>query len=1067
MRIAGVFTAGAPCHRSKWPVFLSCGTHLNLGSLRPGGFVRLGFRSLCLVGILLAFLGEPAPAQTPVPPRSVPSARYFAAFDLLLDGEYREALKVFEEESRGAIRTPQARWIDSICYHTMQGECCYALGLLDVALSHYTAAIQLYLSYPDFLMRVQFPKTLGPASSQNFRPCPWGASSRRSVPAQFPTEMLIGVGRLNNLEVLRQGGVVQLPELRPIRVQEVVRTLAWAIRRRTELLGPLTPHDRLTSELLAVLSRSPAPPNHWSQAWIDVPHALALIAAGKAAEAIPLLNRSLVVLGQYDHPLTPMGLLELGRLALARGELDRAASFFHDATVSAFQFEDGQLLEEAFRHAALTHVLANRQGMLPSLEPALQWAKVQDLRALRAVLLLAMAEQLLLAGKTPEALALLKETETTMGRREMAEGRIGTDFRYLLAWAEYQRGNIAAGDTYLTAVLDYLKRGSLWLFQIRQLDQEFIAGRVTPQGPISARAALEIYSQLLRDPEAGDWTYRPMEALAVTAIPHPQSYEHWFLVALMRKEPEIAVEIADRARRHRFWSMLPLGGRLLALRWVLEAPEDRIPAEAVLERQQALVQFPVYEALSRQSRALVTKLRQEKLVSPEGLADKNREQQLAEFARLALLQEAILREMSVRRLPASMVFPPQRSFREIRDQLPPGSAALIFFATGSDLYAFLMTREQYEQWKIKSPEAVERRLIALLRAWGHYEANRELPIKELTSTAWQKEAEGLLRSIVEGSRADLMGDFPELLIVPDGVAWYIPFEALGAVREGRFRSIIETKNVRYLPVLSLAVPAQRGRRIAPTTLVVQGRLHPQEPQETAHQVYENWSRGQPGYVALSKPMLAPTNTLKTLIDQLLIWDDLRGDQLQPLEVPVISLWGKQPGNKLADWLSLPWGGPDVVVLPGFHTPVESGLRRDRTLPAGREIFATACALMGTGSRTLLLSRWRTGGNICAELIREFVHELPFSPASEAWQRAVTLSMTWPVRLDLEPRVARASDQESISAGHPFFWAGYMLLDCGLRPEVPEEPAEPPAVEMVPPKPPEAPPAPPAAEDQAP
>ncbi len=1063
MRNPGVFSEGT---------LFVCRRRLPRGKFPkvPAPFLQI-LRRLVSTGLfwlgwtLLVFSGGWSQAQTPVPPRSVPSTRYFAAFDLFFDGEYREALKVFEEESRGAIRTPQARWIDSICYHTMQGECCFALGLLDAALSHYTAAIQLYLSYPEFLMRVQFPQTVGPATSQNFRPCPWGASSRRSVPGKFPTEMLIGLGRLNNIDVLRQGGVVQLPEYRSIRVQEIVRTLAWAIRRRTELLGPLTPHDPLTSELLAVLSRSPAPPNHWSQAWIDLPHALALIAAGKAPEAIPLLNRSLVVVGQYDHPLTGLGLLELGRLALLQGDLDRAASFFHDATVSAFQFEDGHLLEEAFRHAALAHVLANRPGVLPTLEAAAHWAKVQDLRALRATLLLAMTEQLLLAGKTPEALALLKEAETTIGRREMAEGRIGGEFRYLQALAEYQRGNLPAGDAFLKAALDYLRGGSLWLFQIRQLDQEFIAGRVTPQGPISARTALEVYGQLLRDPNATDWTYRPMEALAVTAIPHPQSYEHWFLVALMRKEPELAVEIADRARRHRFWSMLPLGGRLLALRWVLEAPEDRLPAEAVLERQQILVQFPKYEALSRQARTLVTKFRQDKLISPEGLTNKAKEQQLGELSRLALLQETILREMSLRRLPASMVFPPQRSFREVREQLPPGTAALIFFATGNDLYAFLMTRNGYDQWKIKAPEAVERRLTALLRAWGHYEANREIPIKELTSTAWQNEAEGLLRSIVDGSRADLMADFPELLIVPDGIAWYIPFEALGVVRQGTFRTLIETKNVRYLPVLSLAVPAQRGRRIAPTTLVVLGRLHPQEAEEIARQVYEFWSRGQPSYTPLTQPLLTPTSVAKALVDQLLVWDDLRVDQAQPLGIPIISLTGKGPGNTLADWLALPWGGPDVVVLPGFHTPVESGLRRDRTLPAGREIFATVCGLMATGSRTVLLSRWRTGGFVCAELIREFVHELPFGPASEAWRRAVTLCFEWPVRPELEPRLPRTSTEPNLSARHPFFWAGYMLLDCGLRPEEPEEPPEPPAVEMQPPKVPEAPPAPPATEEQ--
>jgi tetratricopeptide (TPR) repeat protein len=997
----------------------------------------------------------------------VPSARYFAAFDLFYDGEYREALKVFEEESRGAIRTPQARWIDSICYHTMQGECCYALGLLDKALAHYTAAIELYLSYPDFLMRVQFPQTVGPATAQKYRAYPWGPSSRRSQPGHFPSEMLIGQGRLNNIDVLRQGGVVQYPVLLPIRVQEIVRTLSWAIRRRTELLGPLTPHDPLTSKLLAVLSRSPAPPNHWSQAWIDIPHGLALIAAGKAPEAIPLLNRSLVVVGQYDHPLTGLALLELGRLAMARGDLDSAITLFHDATVSAYQFDDGHLLEEAFRHGALAHLLAGRKGLHPAVEPALRWAKVQDLRALRVTLLLSLAEQFLAEGATAEAFAAIKEAEETIGRREMGEGRLGAELQYLRAIAEYQRGNLAAGDTALSSALDYLRRGSLWLFQIRQLDTQFITGNITPQGPITSRTAMEIYGQLLRDPEAGDWTFRPMEALAVTTLASPQSFGNWFLVALARKEPEAAVEIADRARRYRFWNMLPLGGRLLALRWILEAPEGRLPAQAALERQQILVHFPQYEALSRQARELLRQLRQQPLFVPEAEAAGARLQQWSQLTRIAQQQEAKLREIALRRFPATMVFPPQRSFREIREQLPEGSAALIFFAVGTDLYAFLATRDQYDQWKIKSAEALEKRLITLLRAWGQAEANRELAIKELKSVAWQKEAQELLRLLVEGSRADLLGNISELLVVPDGIAWYIPFEALGGQKENKFQSIISTKPVRYLPVLSLTVPGAAGRRLAPRTLVVLGKLHPQEPPEMAQQVFDLLAERQTGFEALTQPLSAPSLAIKPLLDQLVVWDDLRVDLAKPLSLGPISALGKGPGNTLADWISLPWGGPDIVVLPGFHTPMENALRQYRSFPVGAELLATSCGLMATGSRTILVSRWRTGGSICAELLREFLQEVPHTPAAQAWRRAVILCANWPVRQESEPRVARSAEAAELTAEHPFFWAGYMLFDCGLNPQLPETPAEPPAVEMAPPQEPQAPPAPPPAPAEAP
>jgi len=33
-------------------------------------------------------------------------------------------------------------------------------------------------------------------------------------------------------------------------------------------------------------------------------------------------------------------------------------------------------------------------------------------------------------------------------------------------------------------------------------------------------------------------------------------------------------------------------------------------------------------------------------------------------------------------------------------------------------------------------------------------------------------------------------------------------------------------------------------------------------------------------------------------------------------------------------------------------------------------------------------------------------------------------------LDAEPRVKRADADEPPRASHPFFWAGYLLVDCG-------------------------------------
>jgi CHAT domain-containing protein len=98
------------------------------------------------------------------------------------------------------------------------------------------------------------------------------------------------------------------------------------------------------------------------------------------------------------------------------------------------------------------------------------------------------------------------------------------------------------------------------------------------------------------------------------------------------------------------------------------------------------------------------------------------------------------------------------------------------------------------------------------------------------------------------------------------------------------------------------------------------------------------------------------------------------------------------------------------------------------------MFLSVCGLMATGARTLLISRWRTGGQSSLDLVREFAQELPQSSPADAWQRAVLLEMDSRANLEGEPRIKRGVADEMPKASHPFFWAGYMLVDCTPPPK---------------------------------
>ena len=106
---------------------------------------------------------------------------------------------------------------------------------------------------------------------------------------------------------------------------------------------------------------------------------------------------------------------------------------------------------------------------------------------------------------------------------------------------------------------------------------------------------------------------------------------------------------------------------------------------------------------------------------------------------------------------------------------------LVFVATSKTTHAFLLNGEgRYTLWQL------DRCGAASLAAAGHRHAarDRQLPVQSRGhsqgpgDSKWQQAGPDLLDTILKGSRADFAKKFDELIVVPDGVLWYVPFEAL-------------------------------------------------------------------------------------------------------------------------------------------------------------------------------------------------------------------------------------------------------------------------------------------------
>jgi hypothetical protein len=208
-----------------------------------------------------------------------------------------------------------------------------------------------------------------------------------------------------------------------------------------------------------------------------------------------------------------------------------------------------------------------------------------------------------------------------------------------------------------------------------------------------------------------------------------------------------------------------------------------------------------------------------------------------------------------------------------------------------------------------------------------------------------------------------------------------------------------------------------------------------------------------GPLRIGAPLPAPGYLIAPLLDTLIVLDE-SSDRAS-------AGWSPLPkssagaSDTLDAWMELPFGGPERVVISSFTTEAEQGLRTMRRGAAdspGGEVFQTVCRLMANGARTILLSRWRTGGRTNYDLVREFVQVLPETPAADAWRRAVMLAREAPVDVNREPRLKRSANLTALpTAEQPFFWAGYLLVDTGTRParEIKVvQPPTPPAGEVI-------------------
>ena len=956
------------------------------------------------------------------PSRKYPADRYYAGRRLLADGEYKDAAEVFRRSMSDGLKIGNIGWIDFVCYHAMIGETLYQAGEYHTALAQYNLAIETLLRFPRFLTTLQTPQ-----NALNRQPVPrqpnWGPRTRRAQLSGLDRHLPSTVRSPGFLTLPGGGSAVNFDNRVSYMLDagEVTRCASLALFRRRELMGPACSKHPYTRTIQATLSSATnVLPNHWTTAWYNSMLGMALANGDDKEAALNALQASLLIEGRFDHPATPIALMGIGQLFMEQGAYQQASVSFLEATYPAVEYRQYVTLGDAFHRATLAHIAQQSGKTYDPVVAAVTWAgRERGTDHLLASLILDATDSTMEVTGVQTLKMMdtwVNQADGLMKRNELRLGILGQRALYHKTRIQLRAGKVAAGEKFFSDLMAHKRKSSLWLYQISLVDE------MLAKGVISPRIASDLYEIVLRVPMPNDWVHQPTEALTVLLNPSLRSFERWFEITMSREKYEAAMVIADEIRRRRFFQTLPLGGRLMGLRWVMGASPDALGKAGLAERQTFVARFPNLAQWQTEEEAVRRSLHLGQLVPNDETEAAEQVKLLQQFAAIAVSGEAALIQIATERVPSSLNFPPPAQIDAIKDGLGQRKLVLSFFATSRAVYGFALDNGKYGAWQISSPNKLRAEVAALLQSIGNYNKNSEIGDKALKAD-WQSLSMPLFARLTNSSGPVDWSKYDELVIIPDGILWYLPFEMLTTSAEDP-QPLLSNVRIRYSPTLALAVPSARPIRNHGDTLLKTGSLFPGEDDDVIQARAERLSMVVPNTYHVNQ-LPAPSTVFAPFVDRAVIYLDLeeKGGALPYAWSP----FSGERGVGIVDWMRLPWGAPDQLVLPGFHTNAESGLK---SRASGDEIFLAACGLMASGSRSVLLSRWRVGGSSTESLISEYVQELPYRSAPESWQRSVELFRSTELDPMSEPRMQSGAVQHAMTAEHPFFWAGYMLIDDG-------------------------------------
>lgn len=931
------------------------------------------------------------------PSGQYPSAKYYVALQAYRAGDLESAAQLCENAMRDGYRDIRGRWIDSIPALALMAECHWHLGDLVTARQHVDHVFQIAIRNRGWLGRIDWQSSIMPGASLAKSSRLWPeAKAVNLVPVA--DRIMYSSGKQLTPGDLVNGGTIEEPNLRTMDLVEIMRGLAIASYRRRVILGPLSENDSLSAGLL---ESTKYPAN------LQIPAARAMIGAlrttgyftnhdGKRCLAEGATSTTF---GGGAHPLTAVSMLSQVYVIAGTDKPEAAVPLAINLVHYCGALDQPEFIGPAMALAAGCATPEQSSSVRQvATNIATTLFRRYDLAALHC--LIAGADAAITGGDLDSAGTMLGQARSMLGRRSVTQPRLKSYADYVSARLAAARGS-SIGVVKATDVDQALQQVAGFALNNRSRKSKLVSMPRIYQlnliqqalgSSLGGTSSDELLKEFCDDPPPEVWRRDVVDALSLCLVDRAVAHMARINIASSRGYAEPTLQAVDAMLSARFNQRLPLGGRVAQIR-TLARSEDALLDKALIEfRDKAGKAF--------------------KEVRAGAMAAGDPSPAMAD----ALESKAVSVALSRVHLPAAM--PPLLDEKLPIATLPPRTGLLTFTAVGNKLIGTMSVNGKVTMWNVAGSGRLPSQIGKVLKGFGvgKTRGNR-LPEDE----SWREDAVILRRHLMPDDSMIRPDAFDELIIVPDGALWYLPFEVL-PLREATDPLIGDKIAVRYAATPGLAIKPVAMPPISRAVGIASGLFFsPRDPDQNTATV-QTLLDSVDDPVRLPEANDAPTGLMGNKLGHLVVAAPRMPKPKTPFMMSVSHHDEDSPYGTLAAWMRFPAHVPRSVILPGYRTSVDVG-----QMGNGDELFLTLCALNAAGVRSVMLSRWAAGGESTAIAMRELLQELPFTGMNAAWARARMVLRRAELDPVGEPLLTKADQEvENLTGDQPLFWAGYMI-----------------------------------------